>query len=181
MQTELLRPLAADDLELVRTWRNSEAVAQYMYTDAPVSVEQQQAWFASVSTDASKEYWMIMHQDRPVGVANLYAINTAARSCYWAFYLGDENLRGSGLGVKVELAVLAYVFDERKLNKLLCEVFVSNDKVIAMHEKFGFRRESYFRQHVYKNGVFRDVVGLALLQREWQQVREGLQARFLRA
>ena len=81
----------------------------------------------------------------------------------------------------MELAVLAYVFDERKLNKLLCEVFVSNDKVIAMHEKFGFRRESYFRQHVYKNGVFRDVVGLALLQREWQQLREGLQARFLRA
>ena len=181
MQTELLRPLATDDLELVRTWRNSEAVAQYMYTDAPVSVEQQQAWFARISTDATKEYWLIMHQDRPVGVANLYAINAEARSCYWAFYLGDENLRGSGLGAKVELAVLAYVFDERKLNKLLCEVFVSNDKVIAMHEKFGFRRESYFRQHVYKNGVFRDVVGLALLQREWQQVREGLQARFLRA
>ena len=181
MQTELLRPLAADDLELVRTWRNSEAVAQYMYTDAPVSVEQQQAWFARISTDVTKEYWLIMHQGRPVGVANLYAINAGARSCYWAFYLGDENLRGSGLGAKVELAVLAYVFDERKLNKLLCEVFVSNDKVIAMHEKFGFRRESYFRQHVYKNGVFRDVVGLALLQREWQQVREGLQARFLRA
>ena len=29
--------------------------------------------------------------------------------------------------------------------------------------------------------VFRDVVGLALLQREWQQLREGLRARFLRA
>ena len=77
--------------------------------------------------------------------------------------------------------MLAYVFDERKLNKLLCEVFVSNDKVIAMHEKFGFRRESYFRQHVHKGGTFRDVVGLALLQREWQQLREGLRARFLRA
>ena len=181
MQTDILRPLTADDLEMVRTWRNSEAVAQYMYTAQPVSAEEQQAWFERISTDASKEYWVIMHQGRPVGVANLYAINADFRSCYWAFYLGDENLRGSGLGAKVEMAVLGYVFEERKLNKLLCEVFVSNDKVVAMHEKFGFRRESYFRQHIYKNGAFQDVVGLAMLQREWQQLRDGLRARFARA
>ena len=180
MQTDLLRPLTADDLEMVRTWRNSAAVAQYMYTDTPVSTEQQQAWFTRISLDISKEYWIISYQNRPVGVANLYAINPDARSCYWAFYLGDENLRGSGIGAKVEMAVLEYVFEVRKLNKLLCEVFVSNDKVIAMHEKFGFRRESYFRQYIYKNGVFQDVVGLALLQREWQQLREPLKAKFLR-
>ncbi|TPG63727.1 UDP-4-amino-4,6-dideoxy-N-acetyl-beta-L-altrosamine N-acetyltransferase [Hymenobacter nivis] len=180
MPTNLLRPLTADDLELVRTWRNSEAVAQYMYTSAPVSAEQQQAWFARVVADASKEYWVIMHQGRPVGVANLYAINPDFRSCYWAFYLGDPDLRGSGLGARVEYAVLEHVFEERKLNKLLCEVFVSNDKVVALHEKFGFRRESYFRQHVYKNGTFHDVVGLALLRREWQLLREQLQARFVR-
>lgn len=180
MPTDLLRPLTADDLELVRTWRNSEAVAQYMYTSAPVSAEQQQAWFARVQADASKEYWVIMHQGRPVGVANLYAINPAFWSCYWAFYLGDPDLRGSGLGARVEYAVLEHVFEERKLNKLLCEVFVSNDKVVALHEKFGFRRESYFRQHVHKNGAFHDVVGLALLRREWQLLREQLQARFVR-
>ena len=180
MDTDILRPLTAEDLEMVRAWRNSEAVAQYMYTATPVTAAQQQAWFAQVSADASKHYWIISHQGKPVGVANLYDINADFRSCYWAFYLGEENLRGSGLGAKVEMAVLTHVFDERKLNKLLCEVFVSNDKVVAMHEKFGFRRESYFRQHIYKNGSFHDVVGLAMLQREWQQLRGGLQARFSR-
>jgi UDP-4-amino-4,6-dideoxy-N-acetyl-beta-L-altrosamine N-acetyltransferase len=181
MNNDILRPLTADDLEMVRAWRNSDAVAQYMYTATPVSAEQQQAWFARISADASKEYWIIQNQGRPVGVANLYDVNPAFKSCYWAFYLGETDLRGSGLGAKVEMAVLDYVFEERKLNKLLCEVFVSNDKVIAMHEKFGFRRESYFRQHIYKDGAFHDVVGLAMLQREWQQLREGLRARFLRA
>lgn len=181
MPTDLLRPLTADDLELVRAWRSSEAVAQYMYTAASVSEEQQREWFARLSTDASKQYWIITQQGQPVGVANLYNINPDFRSCYWAFYLGEPNLRGSGLGVRVEFAVLDYVFEERKLNKLLCEVLVSNNKVIALHEKFGFRRESYFRQHVYKNGTYHDVVGLALLQSEWQQLREPLRARFLRA
>ena len=50
----------------------------------------------------------------------------------------------------------------------------------GLHEKFGFRRESYFRQHVHKNGSFHNVVGLALLRREWQLMREHLQARFVR-
>lgn len=177
MNTDLLRPLAPDDLELVRAWRNSPAVAQYMYTADPISAEQQQAWYARISQDATVQYWLIYHQDRPVGVANLYAISERNRSAYWAFYLGEENLHGSGIGAKVELAVLEYVFEELKLNKLSCEVFVTNEKVVAMHEKFGFRREAYFRQHIYKDKQFVDVVGLAMLRREWQQVRDALRPR----
>jgi UDP-4-amino-4,6-dideoxy-N-acetyl-beta-L-altrosamine N-acetyltransferase len=175
--SDLLRPLEADALELVRTWRNSPAVAQYMYTANPISAEQQQAWYARVSQDPSVQYWLIYYQDRPVGVANLYAISSQNRSCYWAFYLGEENLHGSGIGAKVELAVLEYVFEELKFNKLSCEVFVTNEKVVAMHEKFGFRREAYFRQHIYKDKAFVDVVGLAMLRREWQQVRDALRPR----
>jgi UDP-4-amino-4,6-dideoxy-N-acetyl-beta-L-altrosamine N-acetyltransferase len=175
--SDLLRPLGPDDLELVRGWRNSPAVAQYMYTADAISAEQQQAWYTRISQDSTVQYWLIYYQDRPVGVANLYAISQRNRSCYWAFYLGEENLHGSGIGAKVELAVLEYVFEELKLNKLACEVFVTNEKVVAMHEKFGFRREAYFRQHIYKDKQFIDVVGLALLRREWQQVREALRLR----
>lgn len=177
MTTDLLRPLGPESLELVRAWRNSPAVAQYMYTADPISAEQQQAWHARISQDPTVHYWLIYHQDRPVGVANLYAISQRNRSCYWAFYLGEENLHGSGIGAKVELAVLEYVFEELKFNKLACEVFVTNAKVVAMHEKFGFRREAYFRQHIYKDKQFIDVVGLALLRREWQQLREALRPR----
>ncbi|MGI4762875.1 MAG: UDP-4-amino-4,6-dideoxy-N-acetyl-beta-L-altrosamine N-acetyltransferase [Janthinobacterium lividum] len=177
MNIDLLRPLGPDDLELVRTWRNSPAVAQYMYTADPISAEQQQAWFARISQDTTVQYWLIYHQDRPVGVANLSAISQRNRSAYWAFYLGEEHLHGSGIGAKVELAVLEYVFEELKLNKLACEVFVTNEKVVAMHEKFGFRREAYFRQHIYKDKAFIDVVGLAILRREWQQVRDTLRPR----
>lgn len=177
MNTDLLRPLGPDDLELVRAWRNSPAVAQYMYTADPISAEQQQSWYARISQDATVQYWLIYHQDRPVGVANLYAISQRNRSAYWAFYLGEENLHGSGIGAKVELAVLEYVFEELKLNKLSCEVFVTNEKVVAMHEKFGFRREAYLRQHIYKDKQFVDVVGLAMLRREWQQVRDALRPR----
>lgn len=174
MTSDLLRPLRPDALELMRTWRNSPVVSQHMYTADFISVEQQQAWYARINQDPTVKYWLIYYQDRPVGVANLYAISLHNRSCFWAFYLGEENLHGSGIGAWVELAVLEYVFEELKLNKLACEVFVANAKVVAMHEKFGFRREAYFRQHIYKDRVFVDVVGLAMLRREWQQVRDAI-------
>lgn len=177
MNPDLLRPLTADALEMVRTWRNSPAVAQYMYTADTISTEQQQAWYARVGTDPTVQYWLIYYQNRPVGVANLYALNPQNRSCHWAFYLGEAQLQGSGIGARVELAVLEYVFEELKLNKLSCEVFVTNEKVVAMHEKFGFRREAYFRQHIRKDNAFLDVVGLAMLRREWQQLRETLRPR----
>ncbi|WP_400191290.1 UDP-4-amino-4,6-dideoxy-N-acetyl-beta-L-altrosamine N-acetyltransferase [Hymenobacter sp. B81] len=180
MNNELLRPLLAQDLELVRAWRNSAAVAQYMYHADTITAEQQRAWFAAISQDTSRQYWIIQHEGRPVGVANLYAINQAFQSCYWAFYLGEQDLRGTGIGARVEFAVLEYVFTELQLNKLLCEVFVDNARVVAMHEKFGFRRESYFREHIRKDGAFKDVIGLALLQREWLQLREAMQARVFR-
>ena len=68
--------------------------------------------------------------------------------------------------------MLSYVFNELNLNKLRCEVFVSNDMVIKMHEKFGFRREAYFREHCFKKDKFEDAVGLAILKREWILVKE---------
>ena len=46
-----------------------------------------------------------------------------------------------------------------------------------MHEKFGFRREAFYRQHVLKDNKFLDVVGLALLKQEWKQIRLSLQSK----
>lgn len=176
-----LLPLQQDDVELVRTWRNSPEVAQYMYMSEPITAEQQAAWFTKVSQDSSSVYWMIEYNDKKVGLASLTGINPQLSSCYWAFYLGDTTNRGAGLGAKVEFNVINYVFDTLKLNKLRCEVITFNDKVIAMHEKFGFRREAYYRQHVKKEGTWHDVVGLALLKQEWLQYRDTMRSKLYRS
>ncbi|HXS38194.1 MAG TPA: UDP-4-amino-4,6-dideoxy-N-acetyl-beta-L-altrosamine N-acetyltransferase [Flavipsychrobacter sp.] len=167
-----LKELTIADIELVRQWRNSEEVSKYMYTDAHIAEEEQQKWFEKVSADKSQKYWVIEYEGRKLGLASVYSIKPAFKSCYWAFYLGDTSVRGAGIGSKVEYNVLSKVFDEMNFNKLLCEVFVFNDAVIKMHEKFGFKRESYFREHICKNEQFYDVVGLSMLKKEWDTVKE---------
>lgn len=176
----VLTDLTQKDIELVRTWRNSPEVAKYMYTENQITEEQQQNWFDAVKGDAGCKYWVICYNDIPIGLASLTGINHNLSSCYWAFYLGDVSNQGAGIGSKIEFNVIDYVFDTLKLNKLRCEVMTFNDKVITMHEKFGFRREAYYRQHVKKDGKWQDAVGLAMLRDEWKAQRETMSAKIYR-
>lgn len=172
-----LLPLTKNDIELVRNWRNSEEVSKYMYTENKITQEQQAIWFESISKRNDCKYWIIEYDNKKLGLASLTDINNSLESCYWAFYLGDTSVRGAGIGGKIEYNVLKYVFEELKLNKLRCEVFITNDMVIKMHEKFGFRREAYYREHCTKNDKKLDVVGLAMLKTEWFQLKDIIQVK----
>jgi UDP-4-amino-4,6-dideoxy-N-acetyl-beta-L-altrosamine N-acetyltransferase len=164
-------PLAKDHIEIIREWRNSESISKFMYTDDVISSEQQIKWFEKISNDSSQKYWIVYNNSEPVGQVSLYLIKPRFKTCYWAYYIGNENAAGTGIGAKIEFKLLNYVFDEMKFNKLCCEVFVFNESVIRLHEKFGFRREGYFRQHIFKNNQYLDVVSMALLKSEWDIIK----------
>jgi UDP-4-amino-4,6-dideoxy-N-acetyl-beta-L-altrosamine N-acetyltransferase len=167
-----LKKLQQEDIEMVRIWRNSPEVSPYMYTSDFITEEQQQNWWNKTKDDTTSIYWIIEYDGKPIGLASLTGISKVFNSCYWAFYLGSDVPRGGGVGSKIEYNVLEYVFDELKLEKLRCEVITFNDKVISMHEKFGFRREAFYRHHVKKDGKWQDVVGLAILKDEWEVQKE---------
>jgi UDP-4-amino-4,6-dideoxy-N-acetyl-beta-L-altrosamine N-acetyltransferase len=164
MDIQLIK-LSLDDIELVRYWRNSPD-ASYMYNEKEISSSGQLEWFNRINEESSK-YWVISYNGKKLGLASVTGIDYTLQSCYWAFYLGDSSVRGAGIGAKVEYNVLEYVFNELGLNKLRCEVFVE----IKMHEKFGFRREAYYREHCVKGSNKLDVVGLALLKSEWARLK----------
>lgn len=164
--------LEKSDIEMVRRWRNTPDVASFMYSESNIDEEQQIYWFNKISKEKNSIYWIIEFEEQKIGLASLTGIDSALNSCYWAFYLGESTVRGAGIGAKIEFNILDYVFSVLKLNKLRCEVFVSNEKVIKMHEKFGFRREAYYREHCIKNGQKLDVIGLAILSSEWALFRK---------
>lgn len=167
-----IRPVANEDLEMIRNWRNSPEVSQYMYTEPFISKEDQIAWFTEISADPTCKYLVVEYEGKPLGLLYFTEISKTFDSCFWAFYLGDTSVRGAGIGTKIEYNALSYIFDTLKLNKLRCEVLINNEKVIKMHEKFGFRREAYYREHVKKKDVYYDVVGLAMLRREWEMLKD---------
>lgn len=175
-----LRDVSGRDKEMLLRWRNMPEVSRYMYSDHAITPEEHDRWFAYMREDPSRRYWIIMLDDEAVGLANLIDISDEARRCYWAFYLSSDSTRGRGVGSWVEYQVLRFVFDELALNKLCCEVLVSNPAVISMHEGFGFRREAIYREHVWREGHPIDVVGLAMLRSDWELARPGIEIRLRR-
>lgn len=166
-----LRDVQLSDKERMRTWRNLPSVAQYMYTDHEISVEEHDRWFNRILNDSTVKHWIIVVDDQDVGVVNLYNIDERHKRCYWAFYIAEEGLRGRGVGSFVEYTVLSYVFDTLRMDKLCCEVLAFNESVVNMHKKFGFQQEGYFRQHVIKGGQRADIYCLAMLREEWEKLK----------
>lgn len=170
-----LRDIRSGDREVLFHWRNLPEVAQYMYTDHEITLEEHTRWFASISNDSHRKYWIITLDAIDVGLVNIYNLDWHNRRSYWAFYLASPMVRGRGVGSFVEYSILQYVFGELQLNKLCCEVLGFNEAVVNMHKNFGFIQEGLYRQHIFKDGNFIDVVALGILKDEWEIKRPGVE------
>ena len=168
-----LRLLRESDLETVMHWRMRPEVTRYMYSDPQLTLEGQRRWFDKVSRSERDRVWIIelLEGARPVGLLSLSEIDRVHGRCAWAYYLGDTEVRGAGLAKSLELNVYAHVFETMGLNKLWCEVLAFNDRVVALHEKFGSKVEGTFRAHICKDGVYHDVVRMGILRSDWEAVR----------
>lgn len=167
----LFRPLEEKDSDRLFAWRNSDDVRVYMYNDQLIPRFVHDTWFAGALTDSWRHYFVIVSNDIPVGLANFYDIRPSARSCSWAYYLGDPSTRGQGIGACVEYMMIERAFGDMALNKLWCEVLVSNEAVWKLHHSFGFVTEAHFRQHIIRGDGAHDVYGLGLLTGDWTERR----------
>ena len=135
----VLRPMRPEDRDRVLAWRNADHVRANMYDDRIIDAQAHADWFAAALADPQRRDRIIMTAGRPVGLLSLYRIDEIARSCSWAFYIGEPGLTGQGLGSEVERLVLAQVFEEMTFDRLDCEVLETNAPVLRLHQRFGFR------------------------------------------
>lgn len=170
-----LRDLRPEDKATLLRWRNLPEVSRYMYTDHVITVEEHDRWFQGIPSDRTRRYWIITLKNEPVGLVNLYQIDSQNKRCYWASYVAGERARGKGVGIFVEYSILRTVFGDMSLHKLCCEVLAFNEAVINMHREFGFQEEGYFRQHVMKGGEFHDIVSMAILEEEWERQKPSIE------
>lgn len=114
---------------------------------------------------------MIVIDDTAIGVLNLTEIDKRNKRCSWAYYIGDTSFRGRGIARTLECNIYDYVFEFLGLNKLCCEVFTFNEKVISIHKKFGSEIEGTLKQHILKNGQFYDIVSMAITKDKWIKIK----------
>jgi len=166
-----LRKINANDLEMIMKWRMSPDVTKYMYSEPVLDMQKQTQWFNKIELSESDKYWIIVIDDTPIGVLNLTNIDYKNKRSDWAYYIGDTSFRGRGIARSLECNIYDYVFYELELNKLCCEVFTFNEKVISMHEKYGSEIEGTLKQHIQKNGMFYDIVKMGITRDKWELIK----------
>lgn len=166
-----LRKLDHSDIEKVRAWRMLPEVSKYMYSDPDINKEDQEKWYHDISLDSTKKHWIIVYDEVDIGLLSITDIDIKNKKCNWAYYIADTSFRGKGIAGTIECNVYDNVFYSLEMNKLCCEVFSFNQKVIDIHKKFGSEIEGERKEHIIKNNVKYDIVEMAILKEKWGKIR----------
>jgi len=178
----IFRAVGEDDLQQMIDWRNDPEINYYFYDAEPLSIEQQRLWYSRYLETTNTDKIFII-SDRissvTIGMVSIYHIDWRNRKGEWGRLILDKEYRGKGLSKEIEAVVYAHAFDYLNLNKLYCEVYQFNTNVIQAHEKMGSKIEGVLRQHIYRHGIYQDVVVMSILREEYYtNVRNGMYTQF---
>ena len=114
--------------------------------------------------------WIGIWQDNQmVGGILFFPLERQIQSTEIGYWLG-QGATGRGLMTRSVRAVLGYVFDELKLNRVGLIADVDNLKSIAVAERLGFTHEGTKRDGWKHGDNYVDVAMYSMLARDWQEL-----------
>lgn len=139
-----LRPVELSDLDMLRQWRNSPQVSQYMLSQSMITQEQQLAWFKKVERDDSQQHFMISYKDTLIGSLNIKS-KLVGESLAQAsviepgLYIADNRYRNNIIAFSPTLLINDYCFEQLNCDKLVAVVKSDNHAALNYNEKLGYK------------------------------------------
>lgn len=135
-----LKRLEPGEIELVRTWRNSAAIAEQMEYREYINVEKQRLWFDQIMESKTAYYFIIIINDKPIGLIHLNRIDFELGSAHAGLFIGEQNYIGTGVVLGASLLLLHFAFYELKINRIYAKVKKANTAAIEYNQLLGFER-----------------------------------------
>jgi len=167
------KPLQKQQLELVWQWRNSPRIMQNMHNSAPVKWLEHCAWFEKLEADNSRQFYVFLQNQRPVGVLNFSDMNTSTPE--WGCYLGETNV-WPGSGIILELAALDFSAEHDQFSHLLAQVLSFNNAANKMHKVFEYEQIS-LEKGGERNDLSFDILHYSYELKQWTQKRDKILAK----
>jgi UDP-4-amino-4,6-dideoxy-N-acetyl-beta-L-altrosamine N-acetyltransferase len=161
-------PVQKEHLELVWQWRNSPRITQNMHNSAPVKWQEHCVWFEDLQSDNSRQFFVFLQNQRPIGVLNFSGLYTATPE--WGCYLGETNV-WPGSGIILELAALDFIASQSQFSHLLAQVLSFNNAANKMHKVFEYEQVN-IQTGGERNGLPFDVLHYSYELKQWPQKRD---------
>ena len=164
----LLRPITDQDTDLIVQWRNTPEVRNNFIFQKPFTTEMHREWLKTkVNTGEVIQYII---EDRasakPVGSVYFRDIDAANRSAEYGVFIGEAQARGKGIGSETASLFCRYGFEELGLHRISLRVLSGNEQAIRSYQNAGFQMEGIFRDMVFLQGKWRNVIFMACLEQE---------------
>lgn len=167
----VLRDIRDTDLETMAAWRNDPEINKHFFHDEPVSVEQQRQWVNSLRNRSDEKLFIIApieQPDRPVGTVGLVRMDFRNRKAEWGRFLVDPSSRGKGFAAEALYLSLRYAFYHLNMQRLYLEVYEWNEAARKLYESFEFKLEGTYRNHIYRDGRYHNVLVYGLLESDFR-------------
>ena len=170
-----LRPIERDDLDRGwLKWINDHRLTQFLEGSFPVNRESLERYYeASQPPDAFMFAICLNEDDTYIGNARLGEVSWLHRTCKYGRLIGEAKYRTRGYGSEALILLLRYGFHHLGMNRIYSAAYADNEISLASNKKVGFKREGVMREASYKDGRFHDLVMLAMLRSEFDELHGG--------
>ncbi len=158
-----LRPITFDDTDLIVKWRNNERVRSNFIYRGEFTADIHKNWMETKVKSGVVIQYIIEDKGRPVGSVYYRDINYSYNSAEFGIFIGEESATGNGVGVRSLKMFLEFGFGYLNLHRVSVRVLSDNTISYKMCSRAGFVKEGIFRDMVMIDGVYRDVVFMAII------------------
>jgi RimJ/RimL family protein N-acetyltransferase len=135
-KTLAFRDARVEDAAFVLSLRMDPKKSRYLSSTTP-DLDAQRAWLQRYASATDQAYFIIEHQDEPIGTVRLYDAR-ADSFCWGSWILKDD--RPSQAAMESALMVYAYAVDHLGFTAAHFDVRKGNERVWKFHERFGAKR-----------------------------------------
>ena len=133
-----LKRLTSDDLELLRTWRNSKQVNQFMEYREYITPEMQEQWFESID-NPDNNYYIIIYENEKIGLINEKGYSRfGSKTTESGLFLADEKYWKSYVPVFASLMLLETSFFFLGGKESFIRILKDNVKSISYNKQLGY-------------------------------------------
>ncbi len=128
--------LNLEEKKMVLSWRSHPSVKKWMYSSDEISLENHLNFIESLKDSVDMLYFLVQQDNNYIGVIDFTDIDKNSETAEFGLY-AKIGLKGVG---KILLnAICNYGFNTLKVNKLIAEAFIENDRAITLYKKFHFK------------------------------------------
>ena len=172
-----LRAVEPEDAENAFRWMNDHEVARNLMARYPFSLESEREWVkgAGKPLDFGNARFAVETKDGVhIGHCGLHGASAENRRAELGIMIGDKEYWGRGFGTDTMLTLLRFAFEQMNLHKVALGVFEFNERGLAMYAKLGFVEEGRFRDNLFQDGRYWDLVRMSILRREYEAAHDAI-------